>query len=147
MKSIILHSHEVNTLSETGIVTVVRTVANLCTNVPGVEYTFHETKDGMWELGFGFQDGTGTFLRYIKCPFSQPGDVRWVRETWVWGIHGADCLYKADKQDEIFKFTGKWRSSSTMPQWASRFNVECTSVKVEQIDGVWSWITAHKKVG
>jgi len=40
-----------------------------------------------------------------------------------------------------------WHSASTMPQWASRFNVECTSVKVEQIDGVWSWITAHKKVG
>jgi hypothetical protein len=133
MKSLILRKHEVIYLSETGSVTVVRAV--------------NQKKLQKDRLKLNMQIFEIYQAPEKVCPFGQPGEVRWVRETWVWGIHGADCLYKADKQDEIFKFTGKWRSSSTMPQWASRYNVECTVVKVEQIEGIWSWIVSYKKVG
>ena len=166
MKSLILHTPEITTLSETGIVTVVRAVANLCNTRPDVEYSFHETKDGMWELGFDYQNGTGELLRYIKCPFGQPGEVRWCKETvniskWggLWLLpneQGAEvkAVYRADNFTDYFmlcyqeriKFKSGVRSSSTMPQWASRFNVECTSVKVEQVNGVWSWLNTYKRV-
>lgn len=166
MKSIILRQHEVAQLSETGIVMVVRPVKPQ----PPSKYDWLG-----WLLdttGDGKNIGSGTWTNcvenvYIRCQFGHAGEFRFVKETWALShdpYSGYYLHYKAidngqkgtkvyakDMADGFEKYNSgswlKWRSSSTMPQWASRFSVECTGVKVEQINGVWSWLNTYKKAG
>lgn len=79
-------------------------------------------------------------VRYaIRCPFGQPGDRLWVRETWA--------------QDPMEQGKGDWvgypattskdeladcriRPSIHMPRWASRITLEITNVRVERIQDI-----------
>jgi len=88
----------------------------------------------------------------ILCPYGQPGDRLWARETW--GAHfmwngvppaqipndGRTCLfYKADgaivRGCESSQVT-KWRPSINMPRWASRITLEITGVRVERLNKI-----------
>jgi hypothetical protein len=80
-------------------------------------------------------NGVGVGLPF-KCPYGQIGDRLWVRETWAPSYHGEDCIYRADPDDEIFKFTGKWKPSIFMPRWASRINLEITNVRAERLQDI-----------
>lgn len=84
------------------------------------------------------------------CPYGQPGDRLWVRETW-WEDLDGNVWYRADADEEdgsipyLLKGTGqvqtgignrrvqKWRPSIHMPRWASRITLEITNVMVERI--------------
>ena len=80
----------------------------------------------------------------ITCPYGQPGDRLWVRETWKddyippedhdaplsCGTH-CGYLYKADGEDE-----GPWKPSIFMPRAASRITLEVTGVRVERLQEI-----------
>ncbi len=95
---------------------------------------------------------------YIPCPYGQPGDRLWVRETWQGPLldseeHEAQCR---DDGPEAFKKPGfcayratdtldaidaegndlGWRPSIHMPRWASRILLEVTSVRVERLQDI-----------
>lgn len=78
-------------------------------------------------------DAGTTYHEMVKCPYGQPGDRLWVRETWAPTFHGEDCIYAADPYVGPFPFTGKWRPSIHMPRWASRLTLEIVSVRVERL--------------
>jgi hypothetical protein len=178
MKSLILHQEEVIQLSETGSVTVVRPVKPQpdLVSVDGIPVKYKTLtvvrEKTIEKISYPDGEPTQHFCDIIVCPFGQPGEVRFCKETW--GIafmevtpwdYAANIGYKADgtllplkkentdrisltsRLDVGYHSPDVWRSSSTMPQWASRFNVECTGVKVEQINGVWSWLSTYKRVG
>lgn len=75
------------------------------------------------------------------CPYGQPGDRLWVRETHRqlsgpdWGEHqrGAPLEYKADG---VYPSAIPWRSPIHMPRWASRITLEVTEVRVERVQGI-----------
>ena len=84
-----------------------------------------------------------------RCPYGQPGDHLWVRETfWQAECQGQGSgnpflFYDAD-QDEgpqlikpfpWFDKVGRWgkRPSIHMPRWASRITLEVVSVRVERL--------------
>ncbi|WP_419721080.1 hypothetical protein [Pectobacterium brasiliense] len=82
-----------------------------------------------------------------KCPFGQPGDRLWVRETSglqvrrdALGGTGEFRVYRASNPDAI-RFTTasgkaypiKWTPSIHMPRWASRITLEITDVRVEKL--------------
>jgi hypothetical protein len=75
----------------------------------------------------------------VKCPYGQPGDRLWVKETW-WANHSNDVfLYKADapfpgpySKTEAFK----WRPSRYMPRWASRITLEIDEIRVERLQDI-----------
>ena len=98
----------------------------------------------------------------IKCPYGQPGDRLWVKETWR---HTASSLEDAraiteditsgiaidwratyiDKCIQHLGFTREdaemddfeiWRPSIFMPRWASRILLEVVSVRVERLHGI-----------
>jgi len=97
----------------------------------------------------------------LICPYGQPGDRMWVRETWMPGYdHEADhedgpkvsVIYRADNAEETVaapsyelaeqwqrKFSEDghdappWRSSIHMPRWACRLVLEITDVRVERL--------------
>ncbi len=89
-----------------------------------------------------------------ECPYGQPGDRLWVRETWM-DLRGTGVehrptpasglqryAYAADTPrgsygDEARKEYGlKWRPSIHMPRAVSRINLEVTGVRVERLQDI-----------
>lgn len=98
--------------------------------------------------------------RHIHCPYGQPGDRLWVKETWadLTETHGARwerfndetrryergvdpfVWYRADgdlsdKGDGNIHYA-PWRPSIFMPRWASRIQLEVVSVRVERLNDI-----------
>lgn len=92
--------------------------------------------------------------RRTICPYGQPGDRLWVRETWaetdmadgapVIAYRAGGCVAigrtEPDSRDYLihqFAFdtthVGAWRSPIHMPRWASRILLEVVSVRVERL--------------
>lgn len=81
------------------------------------------------------------------CPYGQPGDRLWVRETWrVCG--GREYEYQQDRRQVMYRSTHQedgfpltwesytWRPSIFMPRWASRITLEVTKVRVERLQSI-----------
>jgi len=80
------------------------------------------------------------FADVVPCPYGQPGDRLWVRETF--GHNG--CLncpvhYRAnepDWKDNSLNPSARWYPSIHMPSWASRITLEITGVRVERLKDI-----------
>lgn len=88
----------------------------------------------------------------IKCPFGQPGDKLWCRETWA--VDDAydhlsssqlpiddvtvflKSLTPSDKPHDTLNLRGKWRPSIFMPKWASRLQLRIKDVRVERVQDI-----------
>lgn len=91
------------------------------------------------------------------CPYGQPGDRLWVRETWRGPVIEQDqmaeyqrspaqfktaeyCQYRSDTsqfstaEDEADQFG--WQAGIHMPRWASRINLLVTGIRVEKIQDI-----------
>lgn len=99
-----------------------------------------------------------TALDWLLCPYGQPGDRLWVRETWGydWYDDGQTRawkrpVYRADPgaQPSDQGDPAPWRPSIHMPRRLSRILLEVTDVRVERLqaiseadalaEGVFSW--------
>ncbi len=88
----------------------------------------------------------------IACPYGQPGEYLWVRETWAIGFstdnawHATDDRIKSIAEPQRYSrryaadgtkgFWGKWRPSIFMPRWACRLRLELTDVRVERLQEI-----------
>jgi hypothetical protein len=83
----------------------------------------------------------------LKCPYGQPGDRLWVRETWAanpWKyLGGCSYIYKSDYEkvpkNEIgtsYPQIDKWKPSIFMPREACRILLEVTDVRVERLQHI-----------
>lgn len=95
------------------------------------------------------------------CPFGQPGDRLWVRETWQGPLlsddemradpgwwkdmsryqNPAHCAYRASGDSCEFvdpdgDMQCRWKPSIHMPRWASRIQLEITDVRVERLQDI-----------
>lgn len=78
------------------------------------------------------------------CPYGQPGDRLWVRETWfdtepfcempLFQGRSRRWAYRADKAE--FIGCHRWRPSIHMPRRASRITLEVVSVRVERVQAI-----------
>jgi len=96
--------------------------------------------------------------KWVDCPYGQPGDRLWVRETWKSKYIG-DCsdgkttfaiTYKSDNSEEHFNLSEDqywkyrnildkpdvWHPSIFMPRWASRILREIVNIRVERIQDI-----------
>jgi hypothetical protein len=90
-----------------------------------------------------FEDST-----IFRCPYGQPGDQLWVRETWQavkpWNEIGYTLCNPADADAEIhYRSTAEkmvpelpWRPSIFMPRFASRITLEITKIRVERLNEI-----------
>lgn len=86
----------------------------------------------------------GVHIPGFHCPFGQPGDRLWVRETWHGtkgepNVYGNGCLryYRADYEDHpAYPQPFRWTPSIHMPRWASRITLEVTGVRVERLQAI-----------
>lgn len=85
--------------------------------------------------------------RGFACPYGQPGDRLWVRETWC--SDGVNVWYRADKHPEL---DHGWEPSIHMPRWASRILLEIVDVRVERVqeiseaDAIQEGIKDHREL-
>lgn len=70
----------------------------------------------------------------LACPYGQPGDRLWVRETWAPGA--TQTMYRAGCSPDYLPPDGKWRPSIHIPRWASRITLEITGVRVERLQDI-----------
>lgn len=83
------------------------------------------------------------------CPFGQPGDRLWVRETWglqvrnYGGGTGEHIVYRATNPDAIYcksaegrEYPVKWKPSIHMHRRSSRILLEITGVRVERLQDI-----------
>lgn len=87
-----------------------------------------------------------------RCPYGQPGDRLWVRETWrewsdaAWHYAADGTVLPRHRDSELSgviaqraPFTWesyRWRPSIHMPRWASRILLEITDVRVERLQDI-----------
>lgn len=118
-------------------------------DLPGVQFDWHEVdEDG---------DPTDSLLR---CPYGEPGDRLWVRETFAYcvlrtditderysvsiprdrytpptngSLHSYHIAYRADEDPGDDPLEGPWRPSIHMPRWVSRLTLEVTDVHIERL--------------
>lgn len=92
---------------------------------------------------FFLRDEDGRVInKLIICPYGQPGDRLWVRETW--STHACfDAVRPSDLTTRSVHYwsdgevqTGKRRPSMFMPRWASRITLEITGVRVERLQDI-----------
>ena len=88
----------------------------------------------------GFQGNTP--IECIHCPYGDPGDRLWVRETWAKGPqnHGwGEVIYKATfgaMMKPVCEGFTKWKSPRFMPRKYSRITLEVTGVRVERLQDI-----------
>ncbi|WP_331693902.1 hypothetical protein [Pandoraea sputorum] len=114
-----------------------------------------------WYLPTGPDSGTlwpnGKEQILAMCPYGQPGQRLWVRETWSSDFanhypcnrvrYAADVDRRLDievrdgvrgifsPESNVF-VPFRWRPSIHMPRWASRLTLEITGVRVERLNSI-----------
>ena len=107
-------------------------------------------------------DKPGFKYLYKECPFGNPGDFLWVKETWTGPYATAEeasliqadaddfnfdnletrdrCAYAADglkpdflESDYVVK---KWRPGIHMPRWASRIFLQINDIRIEHLQSI-----------
>ncbi|MFW4859062.1 hypothetical protein ACOAP9_05030 [Pseudomonas aeruginosa] len=84
-----------------------------------------------------------------RCPYGEPGDRLWVRETWglqvrsYGGGAGEFIVYRATNPDAIYcrsseghEYPVKWKPSIHMRRHSSRILLEITAVRVERLQDI-----------
>ena len=101
----------------------------------------------IWDASIKPMDSGASSGLLALCPYGEPGDVLWVRETWHTNHTRETVLYRADypgcdpfKESECGEDCSlvgeKWRPSIHMPRWASRITLEVTGVRVERLQEI-----------
>lgn len=117
----------------------------------GVEYFSRPENDPEGWLCARVADGHAFMVykhmpheRAVKCPYGQPGDRLWVRETWALNQvmpleHRApgEFIYGADLNESgVRRYAVTWKPSIHMPRAACRLVLEVTRVRVERLQDI-----------
>lgn len=114
-----------------------------CEKVKGNDW--HPNEIGEWRYQEGMWYGLSGWntMAEARCPYGQPGNRLWVRETWrVMGNGPDDTLDMFDiddiqyRADDDQSYIEKYRPSIHMPRWASRILLEVTAVRVERLQDI-----------
>ena len=83
---------------------------------------------------------------WIRCPYGEPGDRLWVRETMRVSTADESLIYAADEgrvpkgslawQDWHHQYGKRAVSPIHMPRWASRITLEVTEVRVQRLQEI-----------
>lgn len=98
-----------------------------------LEADFAEISGDLWKIGM-LANNKGWY-QLFRCPYGEPGDKLWVRETFTSSKETDKVVYKADVPDHIHSAV-RWHPSIFMPRWASRITLEIVNIRVERIQSI-----------
>ncbi len=109
--------------------------------------SLNSTMDGWW----GVTEETGEDKKF-KCPYGEPGDLLWARETWMYN-DDTNIPY-AFKADAVLDYTieyqermkGLWKPSIHMPKEAARLWMRVARVFVERLYDISATDAANEGV-
>jgi len=130
---------------------------------------------GAWIAGESLSDQVNAAWQHgfvdVSCPYGQPGDRLWVRETWGCkaadrpGVPGGrkpqpgDSIQYAENGADAWQWrvpgSLPWRPSIHMPRWASRILLEITDVRVQLVQDISEedarsegvlWVPGHGEI-
>lgn len=90
----------------------------------------------------------GVLSGHWRCPFGEPGDRLWGKETWRYSIAGGFVVYRADPGreesteqldavDKQFGGTGfRWRAPVSMRRDQSRLTLEVEGIRVQRVQDI-----------
>lgn len=94
-------------------------------------WTMPKGIDSFWNVNPCWRETPGEL-----CPYGQPGDRLWVRETWTnESGYTKDVCYRASALPFIADGI-KWKPSIFMPRAFSRITLEITNVRVERLNDI-----------
>lgn len=99
-------------------------------------------QDAITKAGIlGLMAGTGP--AFGSCPYGEPCDRLWVKETLVRALHDTygvayaeDHSCAGDKGIAPWQWKGTTLSALFMPRWASRITLEISEVRVERVQEI-----------
>ncbi len=101
---------------------------------------------------FFFSKSEEDLMYEIKCPYGQPGDILWVRETFQFSLNPNEFVYKSDTDNPIYLDKNwKWKPNIYMPKSACRIFLKVKSVRVERLqditeqDAIAEGVLLHEK--
>ncbi len=119
---------------------------------PSLSVGMDDDEPGVAALSWLWGDGPGhdvhETIKRVRCPYGQPGDRLYLRETWQ-AVNGNDRArhivthpapdrgwieYAATPR--IDEPAYKWRPSIHMPRWASRITLDVTGIRVERLQDI-----------
>jgi hypothetical protein len=85
-----------------------------------------------------WQEEDDTCYEDINCPYGQPDDRLWVRETWQLDEDERGFVYRADIRNFADYAFGppSWRPSIFMPRKACRIVLEIADIRVERLQEI-----------
>ncbi len=98
-------------------------------------------QNGYMVLARGLNERHNHGLISLPCPYGQPGDRLYVKETHAFNapidVSPTGVVYRADEARIWSAWKPKrWRPSIHMPRWASRITLEVVSVRVERLQDI-----------
>jgi len=138
-------------------------LANLRYSEEDDRYSGRHDDPASWGYPFYEDSAPAALSDWLNlCPYGQPGNRLYVRETWRVGArwddskpsdippNGCTVLYRAggfttngDNGERIHggecsnpDWAGKTRTAIHMPRWASRIDLEITGVRVERLNAI-----------
>lgn len=128
---------------------------------PSLSVGMDDGAPGVAELSWLWGDGPGydvhETIKRVPCPYGQPGDRLWVRETWYCDDYRVQrgpylkpddmdvteaqddgtLVYRASSGDRPYEAEQPvWRPAIHMPRWACRITLEVTGVRVERLQDI-----------
>ena len=91
-----------------------------------------------WRPQFGHMQPAPSAGWDFKCPYGQPGDRLWVRETFaVYGDQKMAAIhYRADRPHHVGQKGMGYKPSIHMPRWVCRILLEIADVRVERLQDI-----------
>lgn len=155
-----LYAHEVRAVLEgrqTQVRRVVKGVPSGAVSAGVITSSTNAASEGEWWWldAIDLMDA-GVVGDSFRCPYGQPGDRLWGRETFAIGavidgrcsgnsfVHlwdGAQkyrdgAYYRPDNHSRWNPQRLKWKPSTHMPRWASRIDLEVTGCRVERLQDI-----------
>lgn len=111
--------------------------------LPETEAGVYAARPGWWTGVVDDSPGHLACTYALRCPYGEPGDRLWVRETHALDVPGCEdqggVSYRADHQDPRGDGPAHpmhWHPSIHMPRWASRLLLDVVSVRPERLHAI-----------